>query len=394
MSRDFFEFYCPVKIVAGYKALEHIPFELGVRGVSKPMIVTDKGVSEAGIVEIVRNSMREGGSDVIDVFDDVPADSPIEQVVAAAHAYRSSGCDSVIAIGGGSVMDTAKAVNVLVTEGGDDLTPYIGVNNLTRPLKPFVAIPTTAGTGSEVTSVSVVKDSSSGAKVPLMSQYLLPDVAVIDPRMTQKLPPIITAATGMDALTHAIESFICLGKNPMSDAYASGAIARIGRWLIPVLDDPSNTEGRLELAQAATMAGIAFSNSMVGLVHSLGHALGAVAGVHHGTCMSIFLPHVLAYNRESRKHQIGELLLYLAGAEAFARTAVDDRAAHVIEQIVELKNGIHERCGLPRTLSETGKVSREQLPRIRDLALDDGSLLMNPVEAEAGDIDRLLELAW
>jgi len=394
MSRDFFEFFCPVKIVAGYKALEHIPFELGVRGVSRPMIVSDEGVTDAGIVDVVRQSMSEGGSDFVAVFDDVPPDSPIEQVVTATDFYRTSECDSLIAIGGGSVMDTAKAVNVLVTEGGNDLSPFIGVNNLTRPLKPLIAVPTTAGTGSEVTAVSVVKDTTRGAKVPLLSQYLLPDVAVIDPRTTQKLPVLITAATGMDALTHAMEAFVCLGKNPMSDAYATAAIARISRWLIPVLDDPSNAEGRLELAQAATMAGIAFSNSMVGLVHSLGHALGASAGVHHGTCMSIFLPHVLRYNLESRKEQIGELLIYLTDSHTFASTPADERATKVIEQIVRLKDRIHDRCGLARSLSETGRVAREELPRIRDLALDDGSLLMNPVEAEADDIDRLLESAW
>jgi alcohol dehydrogenase len=222
----------------------------------------------------------------------------------------------------------------------------------------------------------------------------MPDVAVIDPRMTLKLPPVITAATGMDALTHAIEAFVCLGKNPMSDAYAAAAIKRVGRWLIPVLDEPSNTEGRLELAQAATMAGIAFSNSMVGLVHSLGHALGAAAGIHHGTCMSIFLPHVLRYNLESRKKQIGELLIYLTDADTFASTLVDDRATRVIEHITGLRDRINERCGLPRTLSETGKVSREDLSRIRDLALDDGSLLMNPVEAGADDMDSLLDSAW
>jgi alcohol dehydrogenase len=394
MSRDFFEFFCPVKIVAGYKALEHIPFELDVRGASRPMIVTDPGVTGAGIVDIVNRAMSEGGRQVAAVFDQVSPDSPIEQVVTAAHAYRDADCDSLIAIGGGSVMDTAKAVNVLVTEGGDDLTRFIGVNNLTRPLKPLFAIPTTAGTGSEVTSVSVIKDTKRGAKVPLVSQYLMPDVAVIDPRMTLKLPPVITAATGMDALTHAIEAFVCLGKNPMSDAYATAAITRVGRWLIPVLDEPSNTEGRLELAQAATMAGIAFSNSMVGLVHSLGHALGAAAGIHHGTCMSIFLPHVLRYNLESRKEQIGELLIYLTDADTFASTPIDDRATRVIEHITGLRDRIYERCGLPRTLSETGKVSREDLSRIRDLALDDGSLLMNPVEAGADDMDSLLDSAW
>lgn len=394
MSDNFFEFFCPVKIVAGYKAFEHIPFELEVRGAKRPMIVTDKGVASVGIVDLARAAIEEGGSTSIEIFDDVPADSPIEQVVIAANRYREAGCDSLIAIGGGSVMDTAKAVNVLVTEGGDDLIRYVGVNNLTRPLRPFIAIPTTAGTGSEVTSVSVVKDTVAGAKVPLMSQYLLPDVAVIDPRATLKLPPLLTAATAMDAMTHAIESFTCLAKNPMSDAYASAAINKIAQWLLPVLDEPGNSRGRLELAQGATMAGIAFTNSMVGLVHSLGHALGAATGVHHGTCMSVFLPHVLRYNLEARGREIGELLYHLTDADTVAATPEEERGQVVIDQIVELKNRIHQRCGLPRTLAETEAVSIDDLPRIRDLALDDGSLLMNPVDAAPEDVEMLLKEAW
>lgn len=394
MSRDYFEFFCPVKILGGYKSLEHIPFELDVRGVSRPMIVTDKGVVGAGLVDVVQAAMAAGADVSTVTFDDVPADSPMETVIQAARAYRDAGCDSLIAIGGGSVMDTAKAVNVLITEGGDDLRPFVGVNNLTRPLKPFVAIPTTAGTGSEVTSVTILKDTSAGVKVPLMSQYLLPDVAVIDPRVTLKLPPLITAATALDALTHATEAFICLGKNPLSDAYASSAIERVARWLVPVMEDPSDAEGRLELAQAATMAGIAFSNSMVGLVHAMGHAVGARAGVHHGVCMGIFLPVVLAYNQVARGREIGELLLYLSGPEAYAKTPATERATRAIARIVELKDRAHELCGLPRTLSETGKVSQDDFSSIAELALDDGSLMMNPVEAGHDEILELLGQAW
>ena len=394
MSRDFYEFFCPVKTVAGYKALEHMAFELRSRGVSRPLVVSDRGVVGAGLVAAVTEALESDGISPGGLFDEVPPDSSIASVKAGVAAYRAQDCDCLIAIGGGSVMDTAKAINILATEGGDDIRPFAGVNNLARPLKPFLAVPTTAGTGSEVTAVTIIKDEDAHAKLPVVSPYLLPDVAVLDPRMTLKLPPQITAATALDALTHAAEAFTCLAKNPVSDAYATTAIKGVSRWLVPVLEEPSNAEGRLELAQAATMAGIAFSNSMVGLVHSLGHAVGATSGVHHGTCMGIFLPVVLEFNLEAREREIGELLLYLSDAETYAATPASQRATAAIARIRGLKDQVKALCGLPRSLSETGQVRREDLDAIAALALDDGSMIMNPAEVSLEEARALLDRAW
>lgn len=394
MSREYYEFFCPVKIVAGYRALEHMAYELSSRGCERPLLVTDQGVAGAGLSEGVRAALVAGGVTPAAEFDAVPPDSSLAAVKAAARAYREADCDSLVAVGGGSVMDTAKAVNILVTEGGDDLRRYTGANNLPKRLRPFVAVPTTSGTGSEVTSVTIIKDEQAGAKLPVLSQFLLPDVAVLDPRMTARLPPRITAATALDALTHAMESYTCLAKNPMSDAYAAAAIGRVGRWLVPVLEHPGDETGRLALAQAATMAGIAFSNSMVGIVHALGHAVGAIAGVHHGTCMGIFLPVVLEFNLDVRRQEIGELLLHLEGPEAYARVAPGERGEAAVAAVGRLKDRVHELCGLPRTLSETGQVSREDFPRLARVALDDGTTLYNPVEASYEDALALLEKAW
>jgi alcohol dehydrogenase len=174
----------------------------------------------------------------------------------------------IVAVGGGSVMDTAKGVNIVVSENADDLMQFSGAGNLTRPLKPLVAIPTTAGTGSEVTLVAVIADPARNLKMPFTSYFLMPDIAVLDPRMTLTLPPAITAATAMDALTHAIEAYTCLAKNPLSDAHAQLAIELIGQNLLKVINVPENANGRLALAVAATLAGVAFSNAMVGMVHT------------------------------------------------------------------------------------------------------------------------------
>lgn len=394
MARDYYEFFCPVKIVAGFKALEHVPYELGSHGASNPLIITDKGVRSVGLVDHVTKAMDAGEVKTAGIFEDVPPDSSTSVVTRCAHYYREQGADSIIAIGGGSVIDTAKAVNILVSEGGDNLKDYSGTGILTRPLKPFFVVPTTAGTGSEATLVSVIKDDDTGAKIPFVSHFLLPDVAVLDPRMTMSLPPKITAATAMDAMTHAVESFTCLAKNPISDSYATAAIKKISDNLVRVLNEPGDVEGRLELAQAATMAGIAFSNSMVGLVHALGHNVGAVSHVPHGICMSILMPHVLRFNLSERAEQIGDLLLHLAGPDVYASTPAVQRAERAIARIEELKEEVYSICQLPRTLSETGAVQRNDLPKIAQMSLDDGAMLLNPIDATYDQALEVLQQAF
>lgn len=394
VNNTFYEFYCPVKIIAGNNGLDHLPFEMQNLGASKPMIITDKGVRGVGLLEPVLTSFEQAEIKVDTIFDDVPPDSSLITVRNAAQAYRDAGCDCIIAIGGGSVIDTSKAVNILVSEGGDDLMEYAGAHNLPKPLKPFILIPTTAGTGSEVTSVAVISDTEKNVKLPFTSYFLLPDATVLDPRMTLTLPPHLTAMTGMDALTHATEAFTCLAKNPMSDAYATGAIKKISENLLHVIDNPTDAKARLELAQASTMAGIAFSNSMVGLVHSLGHSLGAVAHLPHGLCMNLFLPFVLEYNKDRISDNLAELLLPLAGADVYAKTAPPKRADAAIAYLRDLRDTLHEKTKLPRTLQETGKVTKDMFDEIAEKALNDGSIIFNPKESSKDDLLAILEKAW
>src|SRR5690606_19145109 len=246
----------------------------------------------------------------------------------------------------------------------------------------------------EVTNVLVLADADAGVKLPFVSQFLLPDVALLDPRMTLQLPAYLTAATAMDAMTHAVEAFICLSKNPLSDAYATAAIRRIADNLLLVLRAPRDAARRLELSLAATMAGIAFSNSMVGLVHALGHSVGAVARLPHGVCMNVLLPIALDFNLTARREAIGELLLPLGGPDLYARTPAERRAETAIARIRALRDELHALTGLPRTLGETGRVRRDQLPEIARMSLDDGALLMNPVEVDADQALALLERAF
>jgi alcohol dehydrogenase len=394
MTSRYYEFYCPVKILAGLKALEHLPAELAERGCAAPMILTDKGVREAGLINHVEVAFEEAGLSVGPVFDDIPHDSSTDVVESIAREFRERNCDSLIAVGGGSVLDTAKAVNILVSEGGEFLRAYVGAHKLTRPLKPLVAIATTAGTGSEVTTVAVIKDTHKQKKDAFQSSHLMPALAVIDPRMTLTVPPVITAATAMDALTHAVEAFTCIAKNPLSDAYASAAIRKIVTALPVVLAEPGHTDARLDLAEAATMAGIAFSNSMVGLVHAIGHSLGALCHLHHGTCMSLLLPYVLEYNFDAIQDDLGALLPFLAGDETARATPPEERAKAAIAAIRDLRDEIFDATQLPRSLSESGKVEKSQFAKIADLSVDDGALMFNPIEADRSDILSILERAW
>lgn len=390
----YFEFFAPVKILAGDRALEQISFELRAMGASRPLLVTDAGVRRAKLIDPVARALEEGGTKFAATYEDVPADSSIKVVSACAHAYRSNNCDAIVAVGGGSVIDTSKAANMLVSEGGDDLHKYAGAGALKRPLKPFFVIPTTAGTGSEVTIAAVIADPDRGVKVAFTSPFLLPHAAVIDPRMTLTLPPFLTAATAMDALTHATEAYISLAKNPLSDAYASTAIQKIVRALPVVLDKPTDESARFDLALGATMAGIAFSSAMTSLVHALGHQIGAVCHLHHGLCMGLLLPYALEYNISARAHEIGELLLAYEGPEVYARTPASERPLATIAAIRRLRETLHAKAGLARTLSETGKVTRDQLPKLAKMALDDGALAYNPAAVDERDALHVLERAW
>lgn len=397
----YYEFCCRVKVLSGHNALEQIPGSLARMHAARPLIITDRGVSEAGLVDVVVQAIRD---EVIigAIADDVPQDSSLEVVNRLAGVYRGSECDSIIAVGGGSVMDTAKGVNIIVSENADDLMKFSGAGALKRALRPLVVIPTTSGTGSEVTLVAVVKDHERHLKMAFVSYFLLPDVAVLDSRMTLTLPPVITAATAMDAMSHAVEAYTGLAKNPLSDASALAAIDLISSNLMRVMGNPSDREGRLALANGATLAGAAFSNSMVGVVHTLGHATGSVCSVPHGVCMAIFLPYGLEYNMHKSARFTEELLLPLAGAETYAATPKHLRAERVVAYIRSMNQGLHEATdgrharflGEIRDRDGRQMVPRERLEDIAEAALDDGSIFYNPEECDYDDFLMILNAAW
>ncbi len=393
MIPAYYEFSNRAKVLSGSSAVEHIPFELASMECAKPILVTNKQLRELGLADIVLAALADGGVTVGAIFDDVPVDSSVEVVNELAGVYRDAGCDSIVAVGGGSVLDTAKGASIVLTTGATDLLEHMGSEVVNaRAMVPLIAVPTTSGTGSEVTGAAVIKDTGRHVKMGFVTPHLVPDVAVLDPRMTLGLPPRLTASTAMDALCHAVEAFSCRQANPLSDAYARAAIDLLREYLPVALDKPKDATARLALANASLLAGASFSNSMVGIVHAMGHACGGRCSVAHGDAMGILLPHGMAYNLDAAADRYAELLLHLAGSEIFANTPAEDRAAASIGAVRTLLELAAEKAGMPTRLAEVG-MTAEELPAVAAAAIDDGAMSFNPKDANAEDVLGILEAA-
>ncbi|MDD3073244.1 MAG: iron-containing alcohol dehydrogenase [Eubacteriales bacterium] len=394
MIPDYYEFQNSVKILSGKNALENIPFELYNLQASRPIVLTNEMLEKIGLVQTVIKSFAEQEISVGAIYTDIPADSSIEVVNDAARVFREQECDSIIAIGGGSVIDTAKGLSIVITQGSDDIMEYMGSEIITRknPL-PFIVVPTTAGTGSETTLVAVIANLKRKVKMEFLSYNLLPDVAVLDPRMTTTLPPRLTASTGIDALSHAVEGYTCLQKNPLSDAYAFAAINLIREYLDLAVEKGTDAKARLAMANASMLAGVAFSNSMVGLVHAIGHACGGVSQVPHGDAMGILLPWCMEYNMDKLGELYAQLLLPLAGTDIYAATPAEKRGQKAADTIREMTSRFNKICGLPVSLQQAG-VKKEDLGRIAKTALNDGAVIINPKESEYEDILAILNKAY
>ena len=371
----------------------------GHAAMNRPMVLTDKGIEAAGLLSLLSEALSETA---FELFDEIPPDSDSRVVNRISSLYKESGCDGIIALGGGSVLDTGKGVFLNVSLGAADLASFAGSNRLPKLDTPFIAIPTTAGTGSEVTKVAVVSDAERNRKILYVSPMLQPDYGILDSRLTASLPPHLTSITGMDALSHAVEAYTCLGKNPVSDQLAWKAVSLIRDNLIPVMSEPGNLIYRRNLALASTMAGQAFSNSMVGMVHTVGHSIGAVSHAPHGSCMAVLLPWVLEYNYPEIAPLLAELLPAVAGDAVAAEIPASERASETINCIRRMNSSLRELTGGRHPVSLSDIKGRDSAPlvlrtdftRIAETSLGDASIVYNPVELRVDDINELLERSY
>ena len=379
-----FNFLTPTKVIFGLGATEEARMEVRALGGEKTLLVTDEGIVRTGLVERVKESL---GDLCVGVFSDIPQDSGVHVVNGAAEFARSLKVDSLVSLGGGSVIDTAKGLAVLLKEGGN-LEDYQGMQMLDRPQALHVSIPTTAGTGSEVTFAAVVKDHDLNQKVLLFDYHLAPNVAILDPHMVSGLPPRITAFTGMDALTHAVEAVHVLERNPIADALALRAIRLIATHLHHSVENGDDLLARGQMQIAATMAGMAFTNAMVGLVHAMAHSLGARFGVPHGLANAILLPHGMRYNMEVCADQYALVAEAMGvGKPEMSEEKAGMAAVNAIEEL-------NKKIGLPGRLREVD-VPEEGFKDCAELSLSDGSIVYNPKPVyETEEVLKVYEAAW
>ncbi|MFL5891012.1 MAG: iron-containing alcohol dehydrogenase [Solirubrobacteraceae bacterium] len=394
--KDFYQFIAPTRVIAGRGLVEGLGFELSKEGARRVAIVTDQVIRATGLIDKVEAGIADGGLEVAAIYDGVPPDSDSAAVVAAAEQARAAGADAFLAVGGGSVMDTAKAANVIFTHGGEprEWEGYYGLpradDGLGRPyeLAPLGCMPTTAGTGSEVSFAAVIKDRAEHIKFQVADFPMYPRLAVLDPEATRTLPPRIAAATGMDALTHAIEGYVSREWTPHGDAYALQALRLIRDNLERAVQTPEDDGARGNMLIAANLAIAPTSSGAIGITHSMSHPAGAHFDVPHGIANAINLPWVIEYNAAggtdiaNRYRDVNELFGLAAGGD-------DATVAHVLaEHVRELVSSL----GLPTRLSEVG-VPESAIPALVDGAMGDGCTLVNPREPTEEDFAQLYEKA-
>ena len=292
--KSIFSFELPTKIIFGPGSIKELWSQFKELGISRPLIVTDPGIAAAGILDKVLPHLS--GDAKYQVFDQVEANPKDVNVLAGARTYAAFGADSILAVGGGSPIDCAKSIGVLAANSASDIKAFEGKNAPSKPLPPLICVPTTSGTGSELTFSSVITDTRNNYKMTIKNAFTAPKIALCDPELTLTAPPGLTAATGMDALTHAIEAYTASCAEPISDAVALYAIELIYQSLITAYKNGSDIEARSRMLMGSMLAGIAFSHSDVASVHCIAEALGGMYDLPHGVCNAIFLPYVMEYN--------------------------------------------------------------------------------------------------
>ncbi|MDS9875954.1 iron-containing alcohol dehydrogenase [Pseudomonas protegens] len=372
------------KLITGQGAIEQLDAELARLQISNPLIVTDAILVKSGTVDL---ALAHLGGRAYRIFDEVQPEPEIAIVQACTQAYRAGGHDGLIGLGGGSAIDIAKAVAAFAGHEGA-LEELFGVDQVQRKGPPLIAIPTTAGTGSEVTNVAILSDKVAQLKKGIVSDYLLPDVALVSPVITLTCPRSVTAASGVDALVHAVESYLSLNGSPITDSLALGAIRLIVRALPKAYANPANLQAREDMATASLMAGMAFGNAGVGAVHALAYPLGGRFNIAHGVSNALLLPYVMAWNKMAcveRFRDIAQAMdLPIAGLS-------DGQAA---EQAVQAMAALCAAVDIPTGMRSFG-VPEDAIPAMAVEAAGIQRLMRNnPRQLSPGDIEQIYRAAY
>ncbi len=358
-------------------------------GIKRPMIITDAGVASCGALGPLTRGLEKAGLD-FHLYDQVEADPSDESMARARKTFEGSGCDGIIAAGGGSSIDTAKAAGVLVGNGGK-IHDYYGFGNVPGPLPTLITVPTTAGTGSEVTCSAIVTDSIQKIKAVMASPLMFARVAVVDPELLSLMPTPIAAGTLMDALTHAIESMTSPKANPWTRNLCLQAIANIGQYARRFVENPADPEPAGAISLASTWAGHCFTNTSLGIVHSLSHPIGVYHHIHHGTSNAIFLPPVMRFNLQAVRGDYAQIAPLLQNPSEADR--VDPRDESAPQVAINSVRSLVRDIGISATLREAGITSEEGFETMAKDAAKSPQVLTNPVHATEEDMLSLLRAA-
>ena len=372
----------------GVGSRKMIAEEVAKRGYTKALVVTDKDLVKFGVAAQVTDVLKEAGIP-FEVFDEVKPNPTVTNVKNGIAAFKAAGADFIVAIGGGSSMDTSKAIGIIINNPEfSDVVSLEGVANTKKKSVPVIALPTTAGTAAEVTINYVITDEKNVKKMVCVDPNDIPTLAIIDPELMLSMPRGLTASTGMDALTHAIEGLITLGAWEMSDMFEIKAIEMISKWLPKVVENPSDIEARDGMATAQYIAGMGFSNVGLGLVHGMAHPLGAYYDIPHGVANALLLPFVMEYNKESNAKAKFRTIANAMGVDTSKMD--DDQAAQAaVDAVKALAIKVH----IPQHLKEIG-VPESGLPTLAQAAFNDVCTPGNPRKATVEDILALYKKAF
>ncbi|CDQ47298.1 MULTISPECIES: iron-containing alcohol dehydrogenase [Mycolicibacterium] len=377
------KFHAP-EIVFGIDSMAEAAHSALRLGGMRPMLVTDPGLIEAGWVDELVAQLRAQGVQP-QVWSALTPNPKDHEITAGHEFYRSQGCDVLIALGGGSVIDAAKGIAILSANGGDILD-YAGVDKATMPIPPLVVLPSTSGTGADVSQFCIVTDTTRNTKITILGRALVPDVTIIDPRLLTTMPEWLNAATGLDALTHGIEAFVSLGHNQLTDHHALRSVVMVTENLVTTIDRPDDMSARVLMAQASLEAGLAFTNAILGAAHAMSHQVGGLLDLPHGVINGVLLPHVVRFNAEADPAPFATI----AGCLGIA-----DTRAPALESALALADRLQElarQVGVPRGLSDLG-VREEDVAVLARNAMADACITTNPRAADEDQLRALFRAA-
>lgn len=350
----------------------------------KVLVVSDPGVVAAGWVKPVAESLREAGIPYV-VHMAISANPRDLEVMAGADVFLAERCDVIVAVGGGSPMDCAKGIGIVATSG-EHILSFEGVDQVRIPGPPLICIPTTAGTAADVSQFAIVSDTTRKVKIAVISKAMVPDASLIDPRTTTTMPAELTAATGIDALVHAIEAYVSTAGSPITDLHALEAVRQISANLVSAISHPYDMKYRDSMMLGSLLAGLAFSNASLGLVHAMAHSLGGLLDLPHGVCNALLLEFVVDFNYASSPTRYADL------ARAFGVVvdgcSVDDQKRSFLAAL----RGLRQAVGLDYGLRAIG-VSEDSIPLLAQHAYKDPCLATNPVQPSVADIESVYERA-